>query len=430
MNKKTLILFGIYFLIGSLSFKFLILPFLPNLNGGNGLLKGDSVVFHQAALGLSQNVLSHGWRAWTLFPGVHSFNVGLLGALYVFFGPSPLVILPFNIAAQILTAYLIYRIGRRLWPGNIGEIGGIIGACLFVLFLSPLVWFSQIHKDTFVLPAVLIILLGFFTILNSQLTNKAFFKVCLAGVGALAVIFLMRPNYYCLIFSAFLILSLLVLVFFGVFRRGPAVFGKMRQSFLFVGAVSAFSLCTLALPSSYLRSEFTVSSADVGFVWDKSSSVPPLIDQYLEKVSCLRAHFINHSISVGAGSGIDLEAKPKNAAEVFAYLPRAMWIGLFAPFPSQWLEKMSAIRLVSSVETFLWYLFSPGVVYLAIRKPSPAFWAGTIFCLGMITLFSYVNPNLGTLYRVRFGFWFFFLTCGAVGWAGVLLPLVESAGLS
>jgi len=105
-----------------------------------------------------------------------------------------------------------------------------------------------------------------------------------------------------------------------------------------------------------------------------------------------------------------------------------MWIGLFAPFPSQWLEKMSAIRLVSSVETFLWYLFFPGVVYLAVRRPSPAFWAGTLFCLGMITLFSYVNPNLGTLYRVRFGFWFFFLTCGAVGWAGVLLPLVQSAG--
>jgi len=153
-----------------------------------------------------------------------------------------------------------------------------------------------------------------------------------------------------------------------------------------------------------------------------------LIDQYLEKISGLRAHFIGHSISVGAGSGIDLEAKPKNAAEVFAYLPRAMWIGLFAPFPSQWLEKMSAIRLVSSVETFLWYLFFPGVVYLAVRRPSPAFWAGTLFCLGMITLFSYVNPNLGTLYRVRFGFWFFFLTCGAVGWAGVLLPLVQSAG--
>jgi peptidoglycan biosynthesis protein MviN/MurJ (putative lipid II flippase) len=197
--------------------------------------------------------------------------------------------------------------------------------------------------------------------------------------------------------------------------------------------VLALSLCTLALPSSYLRKEFILhdtggGSADNGFVWQNSTAIPRWIEQNLEKISRLRVHFIGYSISVGAGSGIDLDQKPKNINEVIAYIPRAMWIGLFAPFPSQWLEKMSAIRLVSSMETFLWYLFFPGVVYLAIRKPSPALWGGALFCVGMITLFSYVNPNLGTLYRARFGFWFFFLTCGAVGWTGALLPLIQSAG--
>jgi peptidoglycan biosynthesis protein MviN/MurJ (putative lipid II flippase) len=333
--------------------------------------------------------------------------------------------------------------GRQIWPGKDGEVGGLISSGVFVLFLSPLVWYGQIHKDTFVLPAVLGILLIYFSLLNSHLTTKAFFKVCWAGVGALLVIFLMRPNYYCLILSAFLSFSLLILAFFYVLRGGLAVLKKMRPAFLFVGLVSALSLCTLALPSSYLRKEFVVQDASAEgagangagpgsvnsrFFWQNSPAIPRWMDQYLEKTSRLRVHFIGHSVAVGAGSGIDLDQTPKNINEMIAYLPRAMWIGLFAPFPSQWLEKMSAVRLVSSVETFLWYLFFPGVVYLAIRKPSPAFWAGTLVCVGMITLFSYVNPNLGTLYRVRFGFWFFFLTCGAVGWTGALRPLIQSNG--
>ncbi|NDD58525.1 MAG: hypothetical protein EBZ47_04625, partial [Chlamydiae bacterium] len=431
--KKAVLFCFVYFCFVIAAFQLTVLPCLPEIHGGSGLLAGDAQVFHAEALKLRQNISNYGWQQWSLFPGDHSFIVTLLATLYSIFYPSPLVLLPLNAAAQTLSAYLIYRMGRQIWPGQYGEVGGLIASGVFVLFLSPLVWYGQVHKDTFVLPAVLGILLGYFSLLNSRLTAKAFSKVCWAGVGALLVIFLMRPNYYCLILSAFLGLSHLILAFFYVLRGGLGVLKEMRQAFLFVGMVSALSSFTLALPSSYLRKEFVIQDANAGgpdndFVWQNSPAIPRWIDQNLKKTSLLRVHFIRHSVSVGAGSGIDLDQKPKNIDEVIAYLPRAMWIGLFAPFPSQWLEKMSAIRLVSSVETFLWYLFFPGVVYLALRKPSPALWAGALFCLGMITLFSYVNPNLGTLYRVRFGFWFFFLICGAVGWMGALLPLMQSAG--
>ena len=426
-----------YFLFVSVSFQTVIVPSINEINAGHGLVKGDAKVFHDEACHLADSINRDGWKSWKLFPEGHSFNVGFLAALYSVFGCFPLLLLPFNAFAQSCSALLIYLIGRKSWPGRIGNIGGCIASIVFILFLSPLVWYGQNHKDTFVLPAMLAILYGFIFIINSKGRAKNFSKICLAGVGSLSVIFLMRPNYYCLIVSFFLISSLLSLAVITILNKGTSGLQCLKQPFVFVVLLSVISLCTLAIPSSYLRQEFVGSHTsnikgdnDLSprFVWQETPRLPTFIDKNLEKISSMRAHFISHGIIVRAGSGIDLDKKPRNTAEVLAYLPRAMWIGLFAPFPSQWLEKMSAIRLVSSVETFIWFLFFPGVVYMVIRRPTSGFWVGTVFCLGMITLFSYVNPNLGTLYRVRFGFWFFFLTCGAVGWVGALLPIIQKIG--
>jgi peptidoglycan biosynthesis protein MviN/MurJ (putative lipid II flippase) len=432
----------IYFLFLSVTFQTIIVPSIVEIDAGHGLVKGDALVFHDVACQLADRINRDGWRFWSVFPGDHSLNVGFLAALYAVFGCFPLLLLPFNAFAQSCSAFLIYLIGRKIWPGSAGKIGGIIGSIVFILFLSPLVWYGQNHKDTFVLPAMLAILYGFIFIINSNGKTKDFSKKCLVGIGALSLIFLMRPNYYCLIVSICLLLSLLSFALITIFYKGTSALKCLGQTFLYVVLLSLISLCTLAMPTSYLRQESlpeddehtkqgNIEGESVGrtsFVWKETSHLPTFIDKKLKKISRLRAHFISHGIIVRAGSGIDLDKKPGSTAEVLAYLPRAMWIGLFAPFPFQWLEKMSAIRLVSSVETFIWCLFFPGVIYLAICKPSPGFWVGTVFCLGMITLFSYVNPNLGTLYRVRFGFWFFFLTCGAVGWVGALLPIIQKIG--
>ena len=59
---------------------------------------------------------------------------------------------------------------------------------------------------------------------------------------------------------------------------------------------------------------------------------------------------------------IDTEIKPDNTTKVAAYLPRALQIALFAPFPSTWLDKISVMRLISIAETLTWYLIIPGMI--------------------------------------------------------------------
>ena len=112
---------------------------------------------------------------------------------------------------------------------------------------------------------------------------------------------------------------------------------------------------------------------------------------------------------------------PNSFWEVIAYMPRALTIGLFAPFPSSWTERVSAPRLVGAIETSIWYVFFIGLAVLTYRRPSRALFSGLAFAAFMLTVLSYVQPNVGNLYRQRFGLWMFVMLCGAVGWASIAL---------
>jgi putative peptidoglycan lipid II flippase len=161
--------------------------------------------------------------------------------------------------------------------------------------------------------------------------------------------------------------------------------------------------------------------------WKSSEWVPVPIDKTLQRISIVRLGLVAHGELVGAGSQIDADYLPDSALSAIVYVPRAAMVGLFAPFPSTWMEKMNLIRVVGAMETMLWYLLVPGVILALVLRPSPAMFIGMTVCGIMITFYSYVQPNVGSLYRVRAGPFFFFILCGAIGWARVALKLLSVA---
>ena len=84
--------------------------------------------------------------------------------------------------------------------------------------------------------------------------------------------------------------------------------------------------------------------------------------------------------------------------------------------PIHWFEKLSAVRLVSVLETVIWYLIAPGVVLAMLYRRS----SRLLMALSFATLFLYVYgftlANVGTLYRIRYPFLFLFITVGVIGW--------------
>lgn len=109
-------------------------------------------------------------------------------------------------------------------------------------------------------------------------------------------------------------------------------------------------------------------------------------------------------------SSVDETVRFYNMSDLINYLPRALQIGLFAPFPDQWLKPGSSepntimrkiaifemsffyVSLVFLLLNIKWVLRSPGVLYMLLIS------------ISVIIFYSYFMSNIGTLYRMRFGF--------------------------
>jgi len=124
-------------------------------------------------------------------------------------------------------------------------------------------------------------------------------------------------------------------------------------------------------------------------------------------------------VSSGGHSLVDPRARISSLQELLRYLPRALAIGLLAPFPWQWGKTsggMGVMRAFASLEMLLWYLLIPAILAGILKLFKQRGVAG-LFLLSFILLtaasVSLVVANLGTLFRLRLLF---------------LLPLLVVAG--
>jgi peptidoglycan biosynthesis protein MviN/MurJ (putative lipid II flippase) len=419
----------LYASFAALTFQKLILPLLPELHAGHGLLHNDAKLFHNIASDMAQRITAHGWSEWRLFPDPASTaNVGLLAILYTLLGPDPAWFIPFNAAAHALGAMLVYRMGPVLWPGSAGRLGGLIAGMSFLLFPSALQWYGQNHKDAFAIAGTLTILYAWLKI-NKPGEGKWLSRFILLAIVGSILLGLTRP-YFPLIVTVALIISFLAEETAIMFqrRREKASSRIAKTALIFaVAAVAALFMSHANVYKSLNRgSNVSLSVNGIQWSWKKSPVLPEYIDKVLMNVSMIRAEMVVHGRSVGAGSMIDVQDLPDSAQAVLSYLPRALQVGLFAPFPATWAERISATRLVGAVETFFWYLAVLGIILTMLRARSQALLAGLIFCFTLIAITSFIHPNVGTLYRQRFGEWLFVMLCGTVGWASIILTILDS----
>lgn len=415
----------VYAALMALAFQKLILPLLPGLHAGNGLLHNDAKLFHDMAVEAAQQIRVNGWGAWSLFPSNGAGgNVGLLAALYVIFGPDPACFIPFNAAAHATGALMLYKIGARLIPERTGAIGGLIAGVVFLVFPSGLQWYGQNLKDAFSIAGILMLV-------------YAQMGACQEGAGSIARSMAVTFVGAVLVAAVRPYFPILLLAGFAVAWGGIALEGMARNRarlgrrlgrggalLLVIGAVTIVS-AQAKIFGAAIEGELAsgaVYTRLTNWEWRPSEWAPPQIDSAMARMAQLRAHFVGYNRSVSAGSGIDEERLPGDVVEVIAYLPRALEIGLFAPFPAAWGDRVSATRLVGAIETAIWYLFFPGTLLLLWRRLSQPAGLALTFAAALLTLLAFVYPNVGNLYRQRFAFWMLVLTCGAVGWADFLFP--------
>lgn len=414
-----------------------LLPLFPDLHAGHGLLKNDAIMFHNRAVEIAQKIQDTGWSSWSIYPAEASANVGLLSAIYALLGPDPAWFIPFNAAAHATGALLIYRIGKRLVHGDLGKLGGLLAAICFLVFPSALQWYGQNHKDAFAIAGILLTLDAWLAMHDnfSQVQFRNILKLLLTALLGATLLGLFRPYY----------VAVMVLGFsasFGISSIWRSKIGVIAARLLFIVLLAMQAVVFAGQGTAVHVAVFASQSTEVGtlsdgapiapnhFQWKESDYVPAVLDRTLRRASELRAHFAHYGELVGAGSGIDVDWLPDSTWEAISYLPRALVVGLLAPFPDTWSERVTLPRMVGAMETAIWYLAFFGGVVLVGRHRSRKLLAGAVFCAALITMLAYVHPNIGTLYRQRFGLWHFFMLTGLIGWVSLFRKHLVSHSLS
>jgi peptidoglycan biosynthesis protein MviN/MurJ (putative lipid II flippase) len=415
-----------YAVVIALVLQKLVLPIMPQLHAGHGLMNQDAIVFHEIAVTMAERIHASGWSEWRLFPepGITG-NVGILAAIYAVLGPDPAWFVPLNAAFHALGALLIFQLGLMFLPGSRGVLAGLMAALLFLVFPSALVWYGQNHKDAFLIAGYLLALLAFSRALSRVALRQLASDVVLMAVG-LALVAIMRPHMV-VVYALGFVCFWLGLGVWRLFCPTP----KNASAFLHAAVMVTMVVIAAWLVPTKDAERYAVlpptifdwhweNSAAVPWHWENSASVPAVVERTLQKASVIRAHFIKSGRAVGAGSIVDGDVAPNNALAMAAYLPRALFVGLFSPFPDTWADRPTLPRVIGAIETLVFYLMASGILILAFRRPSIGLFACLTVSAVVLTVLSYTSPNVGTLHRIRYGPLFVFMLAGAGGWAWLL----------
>lgn len=116
-------------------------------------------------------------------------------------------------------------------------------------------------------------------------------------------------------------------------------------------------------------------------------------------------------VATGGYSLTDAWAKISTPEKLITYLPRALVIGLLAPFPWQWFDTKGStgiMRMLAGIEMVLLYYLLFTSLIAGVRRLLTRMSAEGLFVLAVIALTAIpmclVIANLGTLFRLRLQF--------------------------
>jgi hypothetical protein len=308
-------------------------------------------------------------------------------------GSNILTIEPLNLLCYLAILALTFTLARL--------IAGLRTAWLATLIVA--VWPSlvlhstQFLRDPLILIAVLTLITLAMLILKQNLSWRRATLGIVAGAVAIYLAWHTRPEMWMVVTAIIFVAALVLLVKIAFTRKIVAAnlvamaslaglsVGMPRPA---VGVVSRPLFTAMSGPGA------KTAAAGVPSIWGR--------------VAVARERFI--IFGRGAGSVIDEKVSFNSSTEIVRYIPRALEIGFFAPFPSLWFSagnKVGVIgRIVSGAEMTLTYLFEAlACVFVWQTRRRFSSWLLVLATLiGMLAL-GLVVTNVGTLYRMRYPFW-------------------------
>lgn len=383
---------------------------LPHLFNGQGVMAGDAQTYQSQAALLAEMLAGARFAPWlfALLP----LHAKLYSVCFAVFGPlagaSVLAAWPLNAAYFVAALCLIYKLGGETFDRRTG----LLAAALVGLWPSFLLHSTQPLRDPLFVAAALLFLL-----LNSRWLTKTYSPAGALKAAALAslnacVLWLSRADMWELMIGVVCLAC--VLLGRRAWRGGRSVRWNAAGAglLLVVSLLLPPTAARFYAPAVRKAESHGVAYADYSRVLSgagqRDTSGRAGVGSYLpERVSALRGRFVAEY--EGAGSSIDTEVRFDSTADVIAHLPRALAVGLFAPFPRAWFGEGARVgragRAVAAAETLALY----AVELLALvglwrgRGRQSAWLLFGVSVAGAAAL-GLVVTNVGALYRMRYVF--------------------------
>lgn len=433
---------------------------LASYHNGQGLwnFAMDSFTYHKLGLHSCHTLTDEGFAAWWNEEAIR--HTKWIALAYYIFGPYPVSFAPINALAWAAAMILVYLIASRLFPDS-GRVP-LVSALLYGFMPSSLVSATQLMRDPFYNLGVLMIVLGWVSLLAGR-TRYAF-----AFLAALGLIFCehIRPEPFWLLTAVSVLAAALVaasgrkaiphallalMLVAGFYQLPPlpsfagqphtkseaqktegksAIIARTKNEIrtrlgpAYTGGLDGeiskwFSLPRLSSWTLEAKKQKLLGLAEEhgenlepflakwNTNWTNSPWLPRKIEALVKYASYHRDAFLVWYLIPGS-SLADSGVMFRSAGDVIRYTPRAFQLGFFSLFPQYWLTPGAtgggAIRLVGGAETLvIYFLYAGFLVFLArapVRWPLKI-WL-SLFMLVMVMPLGYFVPNVGTLFRMRY----------------------------
>jgi hypothetical protein len=376
---------------------------LPNTFDTNGVgvaFALDSVSYREQALYMASLLREGRVRDWinyraklaTFHARVYSISYALLGWVL---GEGVLAIEPVNLFYYLTMIVLTYLVGASAFSAIIGRLAAIaIG-----LWPSLLMFTTQLLRDPMYVCCFLLLVWILIICIKGLSSWREVGIYTAAGFAALSLVLLARAAMWEIVLLTVLLAA------------GACFLSQARARRLDLQtSVAVLLLCVAVflLPKvmsggrvvdryeqALARNPALQATPNNGLPWSKLAT----------QIGWARHVFIVGY--PGSGSNLDSHVELQTAGDIVRYLPRALQLGLLAPFPSMWFAPGAKVglsgRLIIGAEMLALY----GMLFLSVitvvrERRRLLVWF--LFAMSVLacTILALVVVNAGALYRLRY----------------------------
>ncbi len=375
------------------------------------MVSSDSYEYQRDAIELAELLKSGKVVDWAT--AGRPIHVKIIAIPFAIFGPlfgyGTLSAEPYNLLCYATVITLVLVMGREVGSRRVGLLAGAVVA----VYPSFLLHTMQLLKDPLVVAASLAFVLGVTTWLTRTYSAKSAAIAAIPTMLITLLLFFARANLL-IVFFATALLGLTLLVMRQLLERRYLLWNMILPLPI---------LLAMALPLYFLLPWSQTNERMKQFPADQIG--PPKItantalqafavrlrrraDTLAKRVGTRRLGFA--AAYPDAGSLLDSDRDFKSVNDLLTYIPRAMEIGLWAPFPNSWISTGRRVgnagKLLASGETFFIYLCQVLAVWAVMREPRRlVFWFLLAIATWGVTALALVVPDVGALYRLRYAFW-------------------------